>query len=89
MLRSAPSPAPRQPQRPVTVACLLRQLGIQHACALEQRAVLAQWLKSNTATPELKVSLRANGYGLLLPRPRRRLSPAHVHLIAPEVPRAS
>jgi hypothetical protein len=51
---------------------LLRQLGIQHDSALDQRPVLAKWLERNTATPELKLSLRANGYGIfLLPRPLR------------------
>jgi hypothetical protein len=56
--------------RPNTTSALLRQLGIQHDSALNQRPVLAKWLARNTATKELKVSLRANGYGLfLLPRP--------------------
>jgi hypothetical protein len=69
-----PNPAPtlQQPHRPNTTSALLRQLGIQHESALNQRPVLAKWLERNTATPELKLSLRANGYGIfLLPRPLR------------------
>jgi hypothetical protein len=67
-----PAPALAQVQSKTTSA-LLRQLGIQHASALHQRRALAEWLESNTATPELQLSLRANGYGIfLLPRPLRR-----------------
>ena len=68
-----PDPATTlQTQRPNTTSALLRQLGIQHESALNQRPVLAKWLERNTATPELKLSLRANGYGIfLLPRPLR------------------
>jgi hypothetical protein len=69
-----PAPALAQVQsHPKTTSALVRELGIQHASALHQRQALAEWLESNTATPELQLSLRANGYGIfLLPRPLRR-----------------
>jgi hypothetical protein len=87
MLHPAPALAQVQSHRPKTASALLRQLGIQHASALHQRGALAEWLESNSATPELKLSLRANGYGIfLLPRPLRR-SP--LMLNPNEVPRAS
>ena len=73
MLHRAPALAQVQSHQPKTTSALLRQLGIQHASALYQRRALAEWLESNTATSELKLSLRANGYGIfLLPRPLRR-----------------
>jgi hypothetical protein len=72
MLNRAPVLAQSQTRQPNTTSALLRQLGIQHDSALNQRPILAKWLERNTATPELKLSLRANGYGLfLLPRPLR------------------
>jgi hypothetical protein len=72
MLDRAPMLAKLQPHQPNTTSALLRQLGIQHISALNQLPVLAKWLERNTATPELKLSLRANGYGIfLLPRPLR------------------
>jgi hypothetical protein len=52
---------------------LLRLLGVSHDSAQHQQTALAHWLEDNTPTPELKLSLRANGYGILLPRPRRLL----------------
>ena len=54
---------------PTTAAGLLRLLGIEHEPVLQQRVALAEWLECNTPTAELQLSLRANGYGLLLPRP--------------------
>lgn len=57
--------------QPTTTSGLLRLLGAQHACAEHHLAVIAQWLERNIATVELKLSLRANGYGRVLPRPRR------------------
>lgn len=68
----APALAQLQTRQPNSTSALLRQLGIQHVSALNQRPVLAKWLERNTANPELKLSLRANGYGIfLLPRPLR------------------
>jgi hypothetical protein len=52
---------------------LLRLLGIQRDSAQKQQVVLAEWLERNTPTRELKLSMRANGYGVLLPRPERLL----------------
>ena len=73
MLHPAPALAQVQSHQPKTTSALVRELGIQHASALHQRQALAEWLESNTATPELQLSLRANGYGIfLLPRPLRR-----------------
>lgn len=60
----------RQPQ---TAAALLRLLGVPHAPVLRQRAVLADWLKQNTASFELTLSLRSNGFGILLPPLRHHL----------------
>ena len=58
--------------QPTTTGGLLRELGIQHASANQHRVAIAAWLERNTANAELKLSLRANGYGLLLPRPQRQ-----------------
>jgi hypothetical protein len=58
-----------------TAAGLFRLLGVQHASVMRQRVALSEWLESNSATAELRQSLRANGYGLLLPRPERRTRP--------------
>jgi hypothetical protein len=76
MRRPASASAQAQSHRPATAARLLRLLGIPHACAQHQQTALAQWLACNTPTRELKLSLRANGYGILLPRPRRLRSQA-------------
>lgn len=58
--------------QPTTTAALLRQLGVAHGCANQHRAAIAEWLQHNTASAELKLSLRANGFGLMLPRPEAR-----------------
>jgi hypothetical protein len=62
-----PASAPAQPK---TAPRLLRLLGVEHESAEDQRPVMADWLERNTATAELKTSLRANGYGRLLSPPR-------------------
>ena len=82
MLQPAPALSV-QSHQPKTTSALLRELGIQHASALHQRLALAEWLESNTATPELKLSLRANGYGIFLllrplPRSPQTLNPSFV-----------
>ncbi|MDT5348395.1 MAG: hypothetical protein QOH91_1682 [Mycobacterium sp.] len=69
MRHSAPVLALQESGQPRTTAGLLRQLGIQHGSAHQHRVAIAEWLQRNTASAELKLSLRANGYGLLLPRP--------------------
>lgn len=60
-----PAPAP-----PTTTPGLLRLLGVQHRCAERHLAAIAAWLERNSATAELRTSLRANGSGRLLPPPR-------------------
>lgn len=59
--------APASPQ-PTTLPALLRLLGVQSASAYEQRPALTEWLTHNTPGPELRVSLRANGYGVIFLR---------------------
>jgi hypothetical protein len=59
---------PHSAVEPRTTAGLLRQLGIAHGSVNQHRAAIAEWLQRNTASAELRLSPRANGYGLLLPR---------------------
>jgi hypothetical protein len=61
------------PRQPTTTPELLRLLGIQDASAYHHLAVMGQWLKSHSASAELQLSLRANGYGRLLPPIEGRL----------------
>ncbi len=61
------------PHKPTTTPELLRLLGIQDSSVYHHLAVVGEWLKSNAATAELKLSLRANGYGRLLPPIEGRL----------------
>lgn len=66
---------------PTTMPALLRMLGIAAASARHQSEALQRWLTSNTPDHALRISLRQNGYGLLLnalfgrppqpPRPHR------------------
>ncbi|OCB31685.1 hypothetical protein A5675_25810 [Mycobacterium malmoense] len=51
--------------QPTTLPALLRLLGVQNASAYQHRPALTQWLAHNTPGPDLRVSLRANGYGVL------------------------
>ncbi|ORB68287.1 hypothetical protein [Mycobacterium scrofulaceum] len=51
--------------QPTTLSALLRLLGVQHDSAYQQRPALTKWLEHNTPGPDLRVSLRANGYGVL------------------------
>jgi hypothetical protein len=70
-----------QNPRPTTMPALLRMLGIAAASARHQSEALQRWLTSNTPDHALRISLRQNGYGLLLnalfgrppqpPRPHR------------------
>ncbi len=52
--------------QPATVCTLLRELGISHACVEKQRAALGTWLMIHEPRWQLRISLRENGYGLLL-----------------------
>jgi hypothetical protein len=63
------------PSQPATVPALLRLLGIPDVPVLRHHDALAAWLEHNTPSRELRISLRANGYGLLLPPPRRDMRP--------------
>ncbi|GAA2790784.1 hypothetical protein GCM10010533_31130 [Mycolicibacterium pallens] len=62
-----PTP-PDHPNRdtPHTVVALLRQLGLTHASAQHQIDALRIWLADHPPSPALRISLHANGYGLLL-----------------------
>ena len=85
MPNSAPKLTPAElgqcATQPSTVAVLLRLLGMEHASVIHHRAALTEWLERNNPTAELRLSLRANGYGLLLPRPEPR-KPAPVQVVA-------
>ena len=52
--------------QPATASILLRELGMSHACVLKQRVALGTWLMIHEAKRPLRISLRENGYGLLL-----------------------
>lgn len=51
--------------QPSTLPALLRQLGLQTTSAYQHRPVLAEWFEQNTPSADLRISLRANGYGML------------------------
>ncbi|HEX3286891.1 MAG TPA: hypothetical protein VHT50_20125 [Mycobacterium sp.] len=52
--------------QPATVCTLLRELGISHACVEQQKVALGTWLMIHEAARPLRISLRENGFGLLL-----------------------
>ncbi len=52
--------------QPATVSSLLRELGLSHACVEKTRVALGAWLSSHEPDRRLRLSLRENGYGLLL-----------------------
>ena len=52
--------------QPATVCGLLRELGISQSCVEKQKAALRTWLVIHEAQRPLRISLRENGYGLLL-----------------------
>lgn len=62
---TATNPATSNPG-PSTMPALMRMLGISSASARHQHEALKRWLSSNTPHPVLRISLRQNGYGLLL-----------------------
>lgn len=57
--------------QPTTLSALLRLLGVQNVSAQQHRPALAEWFAHNTPSPELRISLRANGYGVLFLKPLR------------------
>jgi hypothetical protein len=52
--------------QPATASILLRELGMSYACVEKQRVALGTWLMIHEAARPLRISLRENGYGLLL-----------------------
>jgi hypothetical protein len=56
---------------PTTLVALLRMLDIKHASLPHQHRVIQAWLDENPPNTELKISLRRNGYGLLLRKDSR------------------
>jgi hypothetical protein len=52
--------------QPATLSALLRELGVSHACVETHKVALRSWLCANTPRKPLRISLRENGYGLLL-----------------------
>ncbi len=52
--------------QPATVCALLRELGMSHSCVVKQKSALRTWLMIHEAQRPLRISLRENGYGLLL-----------------------
>lgn len=52
--------------QPATLSTLLRELGMSHACVEKQKVALYTWLMIHEAQRPLRISLRENGYGLLL-----------------------
>jgi hypothetical protein len=69
------------PEQPTSVPALLRELSMDHASVENQKVALRAWLIDNTPHSALRLSLRGNGFGLLLkeisdaanPPARRRL----------------
>ncbi|HZA09314.1 hypothetical protein [Mycobacterium sp.] len=55
-----------QSTQPHTASALLRTLHASEASVMTQRVVLREWLVKHTPDKGLRVSLRQNGYGLLL-----------------------
>ena len=58
--------------RPATLPALLRLLGVHQEPVSQQVAAVRAWLAGNAISPELTMSLRSNGYGLLLKAERPR-----------------
>ncbi len=52
--------------QPHTLCALLRELGMSHSCVEKQKVALRTWLMIHEAQRPLRISLRENGYGLLL-----------------------
>ena len=54
--------------QPESVPALLRQLGLSAASVIQQADALRAWLSHNVPTRQLRISMRQNGYGILLDR---------------------
>jgi len=54
--------------QPSTALRLLRLLKVDRESVTRQQSAISAWLLDHTPTAALRCSLRANGYGLLLPR---------------------
>jgi hypothetical protein len=52
--------------QPHTMSALLRTLHINDMSVDKQKVVLREWLHDHTPDPDLRLSMRRNGYGLLL-----------------------
>jgi hypothetical protein len=52
--------------QPVTAAELLRMLGVHEKPVMGQKPALVAWLTEHPPNRELRISLRRNGYGLLI-----------------------
>ena len=57
---------PEDATQPATVCALLRELGMSHACVEKQKVALRTWLMIHEAPRQLRISLRENGFGLIL-----------------------
>lgn len=55
-----------EPGSPATVSALLRKLNMTDKSANAQRFALRGWLTEHPPGDELKLSLRSNGFGILL-----------------------
>lgn len=70
-------PRPTDSAEPASVPALLRVLDSTTNSAQAQRAAIKGWLTDHTPSPPLRLSLHANGYGLLLDRLRSVGAIAH------------
>jgi hypothetical protein len=57
-----------RPSQPESVPALLRQLGLPAASVTKQADCLRAWLNDNIPTRQFRISMRQNGYGILLDR---------------------
>ena len=60
---------------PATLSSLFRALHVERQSALRQQDVLRHWLDGHDPNKSLRISLRANGFGLLL----NEFDAAHPH----------
>ena len=63
---TADEPIQLHSHQPEAVVALLRALGIQYASIEQQKPLLRAWLTVNLPSAQLRISLRRNGYGLVL-----------------------
>ena len=54
------------PGEPATVSALLRLLHLHDKSVAAQRSALRGWLLDHTPSKPLRISLRSNGFGILL-----------------------